>query len=210
MAKCVSVRQRIHLRIWDCIWPHVTGDVEPCPTDQDYFGAEHGGSLDEVTRILSSRQVHLEERIRGVESKLMAQLTLTSVLSAAVAASLAAATTLGTVEEDAKPTAWFAVFVVTYTAIQILRSLWATVDGLVRRAYKQLSPDDIVPQIGEDNDAYRIRLLNLQVNHLRWNEWVVDEKVSCMAVAHAALKNGLTGIFFLVFVTLAIAAFHLV
>ena len=80
----------------------------------------------------------------------------------------------------------------------------------MRRAYKQLSPDDIVPQSGEANAAYRIRLLNLQVNHLNWNEWVVNEKVSCMAVAHAALKNALTAIFILVLLTLGIAAYHLV
>ena len=201
--------RKLYERIPDCVWPHITGDVEPAPTDQDPFSAEHGESLDEITSILSSRLVQLEERIRGVESKLVALFALTSIFSTAVAASLAAATTLGTIEEDAKLPAWFAVFLVFYAAMQILRSLWATVDGLVRRGYKQLSPDDIVPQSGEANDAYRVRLLNLQVNHLHWNEWVVNEKVSCMAVAHTALKNALTAIFFLVFLTLVIAAFHL-
>ena len=206
----LSVIRKLYDRIPDCVWPHLTADVDPAPTDQDPFSAEHGESLDEITSILSSRLLQLEERNRGVEFKLVILLTLTSVLSTAVAASLAAATTLGTVEDDAKPIAWFAVFLVSYAAIQILRSLWATVDGLVRRGYKQLSPDDIVPQSGEANDAYRVRLLNLQVNHLRWNEWVVNEKVSCMAVAHTSLKNALTAIFLLVFLTLGIAAHNLV
>ena len=208
----VSVIRKLYERIPDCVWPHLTGDVEPTPEDQDIFSAEHGDSLEVITSLLSSRLVQLEERIRGVESKLLALLTLTSVLSTAVAASLAAATTLGSVKEDAKLLAWFAVFLVFYAAIQILRSLWATVDGLVRRGYKQLSPDDIFPQSDEANDAYRIRLLNLQVNHLNWNERVVNEKVSCMAVAHTAtaLKNALTAIFCLVLLTLGIAAYHLI
>ena len=206
----VSVIRKLYDRIPDWVWPHLTGDVEPVPTDRDLFNAEHGESLDEITGILSSRLIQLEERIRHVESKLLALLTLTSVLSTAVAASLAAATTLGSINEDARLLAWPAVFLVFYAAIQILRSLWATVDGLARRGYKQLSPEDIVPQSNEANDAYRIRLLNLQVNHLNWNGRVVNEKVSCMAVAHVALKNGLTAIFFLVFLTLVIAVYHLV
>ena len=210
MAMWLSVIRKLYDRIPDWAWPHLTGDAEPAPEDQDIFSVEHVDSLDEITSILSSRLVQLEERTGGVESKLLALLTLTSVLSTAVAASLAVATTLGSVKEDARLLAWFAVFLVLYAAIQILRSLWATVDGLVRRGYKQLSPDDIVPQSGEANAAYRIRLLNLQVNHLNWNEWVVNEKVSCMAVAHAALKNALTAIFILVLLTLGIAAYHLV
>ncbi len=210
MAMRLSVIRKLYDRIPDWAWPHLTGDAEPAPEDQDIFSVEHVDSLDEITSILSSRLVQMEERSRVVESKLLALLTLTSVLSTAVAASLAAATTLGSVKEDARLLAWFAVFIVLYVAFQILRSLWATVDGLVRRGYKQLSPDVIVPQSGESNTSYRIRLLNLQVNHLNWNEWVVNEKVSCMAVAHVALKNALTAIFILVLLTLGIAAYHLV
>lgn len=210
MAMWLSVIRKLYDRIPDWAWPHLTGDAEPAPEEQDIFRVEHVDSLDEITSILSSRLVQVEERNRVVESKLLALLTLTSVLSTAVAASLAAATALGSVKEDARLLAWFAVFLILYAAIQILRSLWATVDGLVRRGYKQLSPDAIVPQSGEANAVYRIRLLNLQVNHLNWNERVVNEKVSCMAVAHAALKNALTAIFILVLVTLGIAAYHLV
>ena len=205
----MSALRKLYEHIPDYVWPHLTGDVEPAPEDKDLFSTEHGKSLDEISSILSHRLVQMEERVRSVESKLLALLTLTSVLSTAVAASLAAATTLGSIKGDAKLLAWFAIVLVFYAAVQILRSLWATVDGLVRRGYKQLRPDDIVPQRDEANDAYRIRLLNLQVNHLNWNERVVNEKVGCMAVAHTALKNALTAIFFLAFLALGIAVFHL-
>lgn len=210
MAMRLSVIRKLYDRIPDWAWPHLTGDAEPAPKDQDLFSVEHVDILDEITSIISFRLAQVEDRSRVVESKLLALLTLTSVLSTAVAASLAAATTLGSFREDARLLAWFAVFLILYAAIQILRSLWATVDGLVRRGYKQLSPVGIVPQSGESNAVYRIRLLNLQVNHLNWNEWVVNDKVSLMAVAHVALKNALTAIFILVLFTLGIAAYHLV
>ena len=205
----MSALRKLYEHIPDYVWPHLTGGVEPAPEDKDLFSTEHGESLDEISSILSYRLVQMEERVRSVESKLLALLTLTSVLSTAVAASLAAATTLGSVKGDAKLLAWFAIVLVFYAAVQILRSLWATVDGLMRRGYKRLRPDDIVPQRDEATDAYRIRLLNLQVNHLNWNEWVVNEKVGCMTVAHIALKNALTAISFLAFLALGIAAFHL-
>ena len=206
---CVSRKRRLYDRIPDWIWPHLAGDAEPAPQEQDYFSAKHAGSLVEVSGILLSRVAQVEERSRSVESKLLALLTLTSLLSTAVAASLVAATTLGTVKEDAKLFAWFAVFLVFYTDVQILRSLWATVAGLMRRSYKQLSSADIAPQDGEANEGYRVRLLNLQVNHLSWNEWVVDQKVSDMTVAHTALRNALTVVFLLVVLALGIAAVQL-
>ena len=139
----------------------------------------------------------------------MALLTLTSVLSAGVAAGLAAATTVGRVEDDAKLFAWLGAILVFYVTMQILRSLWATVAGLKRRSYKQLCPIDIVPQDDESSETYRIRLLNLQVNHMWWNEWVVNDKVSDMEVAHIALRNALTVVFLLVVLALVIAAVQL-
>ncbi len=206
----MTVTRKLYDRIPDWVWPHLTGDAEPAPKHQDLFSSDHRESLDGITSIVSSRLTQLEDRIKGVESKLMGSLTLTSVFSAAVIASLAAATKLGLIEEDAKPLAWVAVPLVFYTAIQVLRALWATVDGLVRRGYQQLTLCDIVPKSDETNDAYRIRLLNIQINHLNWNDCVVNDKVSCMAVAHTALKNALTAIFLLVLLTLAIAVCQLV
>ena len=49
----------------------------------------------------------------------------------------------------------------------------------------------------------------LQVSHMCWNEWAIDQKVSDMTVAHTALRNALTPGFLLVVLTLVIAAFHL-
>ena len=196
-------------RVPDWIWPHLTGDEEPTPPDKNYFGKEHIGNLDSISRVLSSRLAQVEERTRIVESKLVALLTLTSVLSTAVVAGLAAATTLGTLREDARSLAAIAVILVFYVAAQLLFSLWATVAGLMRRGYKQLSPHQIVPQNDENGEMYQIRLLNLQANHTYWNEWVIDQKVSQMAVAHVALRNALTATFALIVLALVIASIQL-
>ena len=189
MAKCLNL---------DWIWPHLEGDAEPHPQNRDYFRAKHAHLLNEMERILASRLDQAEERVQSVESKLMALLTLTSVLSAVVMAGLAAAATLGAVKKDDRIFAWVAILLVGYVALQLLCLLWATVSGLERKSYKQLSPDDIAPQDGEACDAYRVRLLNLQVNYMCWNEWVVNQKVSKMEVAHLALKNAVTVSFILI------------
>ena len=209
MAKRISREQKFYHWIPDWIWPHLTGDQEPAPNDQDYFHTTHIALLDQVNRILSARLAQVEKRVQSVESKLVALLTLTSVLSVAVTASLAAATTLGKVEEDATIFAWVAVVLVFYVAVQILRSLWSTVSGLIRRSYRQLSPEAMIPEDSETDDTYQIRIMNLEVNNMRFNEWVVDKKVSEMAVAHVALKNALTATFALIALALVIASFHL-
>ena len=156
---CISLYRKLSDRLCDWVWPHVTGSQVAAPDCQDYFRIEQAGNLDDVSNILATRQSQVDERVRIVESKLVVLLTLTSVLSAAVAASLVAATTLGTVKEDFKPFAWVAVFLVFYVAVQILCSLWATVTALMRRSFKQLSAEDIVPLDSETRDAYRVRLL---------------------------------------------------
>ena len=117
----MSFWRRLCDRIPDWIWPHLTGDAVPPPKDEDHFDITHAVELDDVNSVVGSRLAQAEERIRAVESKLMALLALASVLSVAVTASLAAATTLGEVDEDAKVFAWIAVVLVFYVAVQLLR-----------------------------------------------------------------------------------------
>ena len=205
----MNLLRRLYDRIPDWLWPHLTGGEVLPPEEEDQFGIQHAERLADASEILTARLGQVDERVRNVDSKLVALLTLTSVLSTAVAASLAAATTLGNVDEDARLLAWIAVAVVFYANVQILRSLWSTVGGLTRRSFKELAPGDFVPRRDENGEGYRTRLLNLQVNNMCWNEWVVDQKVSDMAVAHVALKNALTAVSLLVLLALAIAISHL-
>ena len=205
----MSLKRRLYNGIPDWIWPHLIEDVKASPYDQEYFSVKHGGLFDEVNGILAIRLAQVEKRTQIVESKLVALLTLTSVLSVAVTASLAATTTLGTVDGGAKILAWLAVCLVFYVALQLIRSLWATVTGLVRKEYRQISPEEMTPRHCETAAEYRVRLLNLQVSCMRFNESAVDQKVSEMAVAHVALKNALTACFPLTILVFVIAVFRL-
>lgn len=198
MARRVSCKYRFSDRIPDWIWPHLTGDEEPNIQDLDYFSDKHPPLLDKVERILASRLVQSEERVQSVESKLMSLFTLTSVFSAAVIAGLAASAALGATSGTATILTWPVMFLVLYLVFQCWCLLRATLAGLERRHYRQLSPTDIVPHDEEGGDAYRIRLLNRQVNDMLSNERVVNQKVSEMAVAHAAWKNALAAIFILI------------
>ena len=211
MAKRISLKRQFYDRIPDWIWPHLTGDTEPAPKDNDHFNTKHAGLLGEVNSILSTHLAQTEERVRNVESKLVAMLTLTSVLSVVVTTGLAAIATLGTVREEAetKIFAWVVVILVSYVAVQLIRALGATVAGLMRRPYRQLSPEDMIPEDNETSDSFRIRILNLQVNSMRFNEWVVNQKVSEMAVAHEALRNALVSTFALILLALGTAFVHL-
>lgn len=206
MVEYMSRKGELFEAISDLVWPRLTGEPPTPPPYTPLFDARHHDLLDEINQELSSRLRQVEERIRVVESKLLGLLTLTSVLSVAVTAILAAAVTVGPTERPVDAvSAWCAVALVFYIAVQLLRSLWTTVDGLMRRSYRQLSPADLTPDEEENTHTYRIRLLNAQVHNMQWNDWVIDQKVSAMAVAHVALRNALTATFPLIIVALIFA-----
>ena len=211
MAECLNQKKERRSLIPDWLWPHLTGEPEACPSEETYFSVEHHDLLEEIDRVLLSPLTQVEERVRIVEAKLLGMLALTSVLSAAVTASLVAAFTLGKTEGKAESAlASCAVLLIFYVAVQLLRSLWATVAGLINRPYKQLSPADLVPQAEEESQSYRIRLLNLQLNIMQRNEWVVNQKVSEMAVAHTALRNALAATFLIIILALLFACTRLI
>ena len=193
----------------DWIWPHLTGASDSEPEDKQHFTDSRTELLDEASRILYSCLAEAEERSRTVESRLVPLLTMTSVVYAFVTAGLAIIATVDMVEGHA--TIWVIIALIfgSYVALQLVRALWATVDGLMRRSYKQLSMADIVPEENESAGAYRIRLLNLQANYLCRNERVLNEKVSAMAVAHVALRNALTATFTVIMLGVVIAFVYL-
>lgn len=209
MVSRVSRKRLIYNWILDRLWPRLTGDPDCSPTDKQYFDTEHVVFSEVLNAIVASRLSQAEQRTQSVESKLIALLALASILSLAVTAGLAASISLDTVAKDDKVFAIIAVCLIFYVAVQLLRSLWCAVSGLVRRSYKILSPQDMVPIDSETTEMYQSRLLNLQLNHIKWNEWVVDQKVSEMAVAHEALRNVLGATFFLILLVLVIAVLNL-
>lgn len=140
---------------------------------------------------------------------MLALLTLTSVLSAAVTASFAIVSTMQVQKDFPIIPVWLTVFLVFYIAMNLLRSLWATVSGLMRRGYKQLPCEDIIAKDNEDLINYKTRIINQRLNHIIWNDWVLDQKVSEMAVAHVALRNALAATGGVILIALATAAIRL-
>ena len=209
MVKCVSRPRRLYDLILDSIWPHLRGHPDSQPEDRDSFEAQPAEFLNEVERILASRLIQVEKRDHAVESKLIALLTLASILSATVIVSLAAATALDKAKGIPSIFACVAVIIVLYVVVQLLCLLLATVSGLKRRSYRQLSRADITAKDSETSEEYRVRLLNLQVNYMYSNECEVNQKVSAMAVAHIALRNALIATFALIVLAAVIASVHL-
>ena len=200
---------RYSLKIWfgnavDWIWPRLTGKPEPSPDEHLVITATDKDLLHEIENAIDKRTGQVDERLRTVETKLVSLLTLTSVLSAAVTAGFVAASTMQLQKGFPIIPVWITLILVFYIAMNLLRSLWATVTGLIRRGYKQITCEDIIPKDKEDNLRYKTRLLNERLNHVKWNDWAVDQKVSEMAVAHTALRNALFatgGVIFLAVIT---------
>ena len=200
---------RYSLKIWfdnavDWIWPRLTGKPEPSPDEHLVITATDKDLLHEIENAIDKRTGQVDERLRTVETKLVSLLTLTSVLSAAVTAGFVAASTMQLQKGFPIIPVWITLILVFYIAMNLLRSLWATVTGLIRHGYKQLTCEDIIPKDKEDNLRYKTRLLNERLNHVKWNDWAVDQKVSEMAVAHTALRNALFatgGVIFLAVIT---------
>ena len=177
----------------DWVWPRLTGKTEEGPGDLCYFDARQATFLPVIEVSIQNVVEQGEERLRTVERKLIALLTLAAVLGAAVAASLVAVAVLDQVRNSwlTVVAALAAIILVFYILAQIVFCLMAALRGMVRRGYKRLTPEGITPRAGETTEQYRIRLLNYQAQNVIWNDWVVNGKVSDMAVAHEALKNAL-------------------
>jgi len=193
----------------DWVWPRLTGKPVPSPDDHLLITTTDLALLNEIENTVEKRIDQVDERIRTVETKLVALLTLTSVLSAAVTAGFATASTMQIQRGFPLIPVWLTLALVFYIALMLLRSLWATVAGLMRRGYKQLTCEEIIPKDKENKIRYKTRLLNQKLNHVNWNDWVVNHKVSEMAVAHTALRNALVATGGVIFLALATAVLKL-
>ena len=202
------------LKIWlnnivDWVWPRLTGKPVPSPDEQLFITITDEALLDGIENTVEKRTGQVDERLRNVETKLVALLTLTSVLSAAVTASFAVASTMQIQKDFPMIPVWLTIAIVFYIAMNLLRSLWATVSGLMRRGYKQLPCEDMIPKDKEDLIKYKARIINQRLNHVKWNDWVLDQKVSEMAVAHVALRNALAATGGVILIALATAVLRL-
>ena len=217
MAKLERLTNYICDWIPDWIWPHLTGNEIPAPIDKDYFGEQHIDLVDCAEQVITFRLSQAEDRSKTVDFKLASLLAFVSVLTAAEVGSLAAATTLWEPQIRAlchlviSPAIAFGALVVllVYLILQLMRSLYATVGGLRRRGYRQLSRADFAPSDGESQDAYAARLVNLQLNCMAQNDWIVSRKVDEMEIAYISVRNALPAAFLVIVVSLAFVVHRL-
>ena len=191
----------------DLVWPVLTGD-EDKPEDVVCLDAENTGLLTEVEVVADKRIAEADERYKQVTGKLLALLTLATVFSAVITAGIVAAAMMSVTKPD-KVIATLTIPLVAYIAIQLARTLIATVSGLTRRGFLQLGFKDIVPGKTESAEEYRLLILNKRVDYLFKNELVVSQMVSEMTVAHVAISNALIASVILVISASAVAVWQL-
>jgi hypothetical protein len=99
-----------------------------------------------------------------------------------------------------------AFVVAAYVSLQFLRAAVAAVSGLERKGVERLTLSQLTAEADTNEVTYQHRLARLRAECLSRNAEVVNEKVSSMALAHVALKNGLAmlviGIYFLMVIVL--------
>lgn len=191
----------------DLVWPVLTGD-EDKPEDVVCLDAENTGLLTEVEVVADKRIAEADERYKQVTGKLLALLTLATVFSAVITAGIVAAAMMSVTKPD-KVIATLTIPLVAYIAIQLARTLIATVSGLTRRGFLQLGFKDIMPGKTESAEEYRLLILNKRVDYLFKNELVVSQMVSEMTVAHVAISNALIASVILVISASAVAVWQL-
>ena len=113
---------RHSLKTWlnktvDWVWPRLTGKPVPSPDEQLMITATDEALLDEIENTVEKRTAQVDERMRTVETKLVALLTLTSVLSAAVTAGFAAASTMRIQKGFPLIPVWITLVLVFYIAL---------------------------------------------------------------------------------------------
>jgi hypothetical protein len=188
---------RLHIRLKsllekvpDCVWPHLTGrPLDSAAETEAEFQSIGGQTLDAVERIVELRQAQHEHRLNAVEGKSIALLALTSVLVVAMTVLVTMAFRIDTDQTSLTPVQWTGIAIMFYIAANLLNALRATILSMERRNYRRLTSEAILPQKLENEVLYRRRLTEMTLRLTDYNERILNDKVSHLAVAHRALRN---------------------
>lgn len=129
------------------------------------------------------------ERSSSVDSRLSGIVSLASVASALV---LASVTFLSKKAADLGFVRWTVVVVAVvgaYIAVQFLRAVQAAVKGMARRSVEQDTFLSLVEEDGVAAGYHLVRILHGHANTRRDLSRKIDDKVTWMAVAHRAVLN---------------------
>lgn len=135
-----------------------------------------------------------EERIQRAENKL-ATLFVLSAISASLVLSVNGLASAGA--------HWVIIVVTGYCLLQLIRLLFATLDGLKRRPFTALTIADMAPVW--TNSEYKknlVQIVRTAIINIHEFQQAGNEKITALAVAHTAFRNYLCGLAFLFIVSI--------
>jgi len=178
--------------IKDRVWATATGAAgvpQPIP-ERAFPGEVDAGSVAAVLSTVAAAEGAEEERGKAVDQKLLAILQFAAI---AVSVSLGVATFLAVAPRPGLAKGPFTVIVcvAAYVSIQCFRAALAAVDGLGRRGFARPTLIEMAWREDSNMISYQHRIAYQRLCCLAQNGEVINQKVSCMAVAHASVKNAL-------------------
>ena len=144
-----------------------------------------------------------EDRLRTVDTKLQALLSMAPIAATLIVALV----TFVTKEPQAYKIGSVGLVVLSgaHVILQLLRTVLAAIAGLGVQIFQRVALEELTPQADETADAYRTRVLETRIKCFLYNQSVTDGKVSQLKVAYRAIENAL-GMLLLLVVILGIIA----
>jgi len=203
-------RSRVAIELMlDLIWPRVSRPLAVSPAEAKWPTSVrlNGETIESAYTMLRQEYDAETDRIRTVETKLLGVSSLAPVAMAIIVASLTALTT-----RNLQAFTRVSVFVVGvvggYVSLQFLRAIQAAIAGLSRRSFFAISLKDLYPLANETKEDYLTRNCLELADVIRCNRAEIDAKVTCLALAHTAIRNAVFGLLFLVLVIVWLAVWQ--
>jgi hypothetical protein len=133
--------------------------------------------------------VRERERATSVDSRLGSLLSMAAVATALV---LGTVTFLTKSDDHLHLVGWSIVVVAalgTYVVVQLLNAIGAAIRGLGRSSVEQDTFLSLLPDGKEARGHHVVRVLHGHARTRRDLSLRIDDKVTCMAIAHRAMKN---------------------
>lgn len=147
-----------------------------------------------------------EDRGKIVEGKLQSVLPLSSTVITLLLA-LITFLTSGKAGQYTKSSILLVTLGCAYVATQFLVAFFRAIRGLARQSYDRADVDDIAPQPSDNKDTYIRRAFSRLAEILQHNTETNNDKVTQLACAHEALKNGVVGLLIVIIILLFITTY---
>ena len=176
--------------------PNGTRDEDIVYTTEDII-TKDVDRLKVLMELLKTEIATENERNKIVEGKLQSLLAFNTVAIGIITILITFLTAKTTTTLPPKAVA-SAVVLAGYIALQLFRTIWASIKGLQRREYTTLTIESIISlDKWQTNDMYYKNLLIDMCECLKKNYPVIDDKVNQMAVAHVSILNAIFGLIIL-------------